>query len=60
LKDLAKRQQELAEQQRRGQQTPEQRWQQEMLRRELEELHAKIGQLAMENDFLSKVLGRDR
>ena len=27
---------------------------------EVEKLHAKIGRLAMENDFLSKVLGRDR
>ena len=27
---------------------------------EVEKLHAKSGQLAMENDFLSKVLGRDR
>ena len=27
---------------------------------EVEKLHAKIGQLAMENDFLSKFLGRDR
>ena len=27
---------------------------------EVEKLHAKIGQLSMENDFLSKVLGRDR
>ncbi len=27
---------------------------------EVEKLHAKIGQLAMENDFLSKVLGRNR
>jgi len=27
---------------------------------EIEKLHAKIGQLSMENDFLSKVLGRDR
>ena len=27
---------------------------------EVEKLHAKFGQLAMENDFLSKVLGRDR
>jgi transposase-like protein len=27
---------------------------------ENEKLHAKIGQLAMENDFLSTVLGRDR
>jgi len=27
---------------------------------EIEKLHAKIGQLAMENDFLSKALGRDR
>jgi transposase len=28
--------------------------------KEVEKLHAKIGQLAMENDFLSKFLGRDR
>lgn len=28
--------------------------------RETEKLHAKIGQLTMENDFLSKALGRDR
>ena len=28
--------------------------------REVEKLHAKIGQLAMENDFLSEVLGRNR
>ena len=27
---------------------------------EVEKLHAKIGRLAMGNDFLSKVLGRDR
>ena len=26
----------------------------------VEKLHAKIGQLAIENDFLSKFLGRDR
>jgi len=26
----------------------------------VEKLHAKIGQLAMENDFLSKVLGANR
>lgn len=28
--------------------------------REIEKLHAKIGQLTMENDFLSRVLGGDR
>ena len=28
--------------------------------KEVEKLHAKIGRLAMENDFLSKVLGCDR
>jgi len=28
--------------------------------REIEQLHAKVGQLTMENDFLSKFLGRDR
>ena len=27
---------------------------------EVQQLHAKIGQLTMENDFLAKVLGRDR
>ena len=27
---------------------------------EVEKLHARVGQLTMENDFLSKVLGRDR
>lgn len=27
---------------------------------EVEKLHAKIGQLSMKNDFLSKFLGRDR
>ncbi len=27
---------------------------------EFEKLHAKVGQLTMENDFLSKVLGRGR
>ena len=28
--------------------------------REFDKLHAKIGQLTMENDFLSNGLGRDR
>jgi transposase len=28
--------------------------------KEVEKLHAKIGKLSMENDFLSKVLGRDQ
>jgi transposase-like protein len=28
--------------------------------KEVEKLHAKIGQLAMENDFLSRFAGRDR
>ena len=28
--------------------------------REIEKLHAKVGQLTMENDFLSKFLGRGR
>ena len=28
--------------------------------REIAKLHSKIGQLTMENDFLSKFLGRDR
>ena len=32
----------------------------EEAQREVEKLHAKIGELTMEKDFLSKVLGRDR
>ena len=28
--------------------------------REIEKLHAKVGQLTMENDFLSKFLGREK
>ena len=30
------------------------------MEREVEKLHAKVGQLTMENDFLSKFLGRGR
>ena len=45
LKDLAKRQQELAEQQRKGQQTPQQRWEQELLRREAEKLQQQLQQM---------------
>ena len=47
LQDLARRQQELAEQQRQGQQlTSDQRWQQELLRREAEQLRQQMQQLA--------------
>ncbi|MGO9013116.1 MAG: hypothetical protein ACLQPN_23710 [Bryobacteraceae bacterium] len=46
LEELARRQQELAEQQRRGGQTPQQRWEQEMLRREAEKLQQQMQQLA--------------
>jgi hypothetical protein len=46
LEQLAKRQQELAEQQRRGAPTPQQRWEQEMLRREAEQLQQQMQQLA--------------
>jgi VWFA-related protein len=46
LQELAKRQEELADQQRNGQQaTAEQRWQQEMLRREADRLQLEISQL---------------
>ncbi|MGB9457229.1 MAG: hypothetical protein WCB12_14375 [Bryobacteraceae bacterium] len=46
LQELARRQQELAEQQRRGMSTPQQRWEQEMLRREAEKLQQQMQQLA--------------
>jgi hypothetical protein len=46
LDALAKRQQELANQQRDPQQSFQERWQQEMLRREAEELQRKMAQLA--------------
>ena len=46
LDALAKRQQELANQQHNPQQTFEERWQQEMLRREAEELERQMEQLA--------------
>lgn len=46
LDALAKRQQELANQQRDPQQSFQERWQQEMLRREAEELQRKMEQLA--------------
>jgi hypothetical protein len=46
LEQLARRQQELAEQQRRNQQVSQQRWQQEMLRREAQELQRKMEQLS--------------
>jgi len=53
LEQLAKRQQELAEQQRRGTPTPQQRWEQEMLRREAEQLQQQMQQLA-QNSPLSR------
>ena len=46
LEQLAKRQQELAEQQHRATPTPQQRWEQEMLRREAEQLQQQMQQLA--------------
>jgi hypothetical protein len=46
LEQLARRQQELAQRQQNNRQTPEQRWQQEMLRRETEELQKQMQQLA--------------
>ena len=46
LEQLAKRQQELAGQQRRASPTPQQRWEQEMLRREAEQLQQQMRQLA--------------
>ncbi len=46
LEQLARRQKELAEQQRTSKQTFEQRWQQEMLRRDAEELKKQMEQLS--------------
>ena len=46
LDALAKRQEDLANQQRNPQQTFEQRWQQEMLRREAEQLQRQLEQMA--------------
>jgi len=44
LDELAKREEDLAQQQRNGQQTAEQKWQQEMLRREAEQLQQQMEQ----------------
>jgi len=49
LQQLARRQQELADQQRRGQMTPQQRWEQEMLRREAEQLQRQMQQMLQNN-----------
>jgi len=49
LDALAKRQQELANQQRNPQQSFQERWQQEMLRREAEQLRQQMEQLAKNN-----------
>ncbi len=46
LEELARRQQELADQRRQNQQAYEQRWQQELLRREAEELLRKMEQMS--------------
>ena len=46
LEQLARRQQELAEQQHGAPPTPQQRWEQEMLRREAEQLQQQMEQLA--------------
>ena len=45
LAELARRQEQLAKNRRNSQPTPEQRWQQEMLRRELEELQRQLEQM---------------
>jgi hypothetical protein len=46
LEQLARRQQELASQRNNGVQTPDQRWQQEMLRREAEQLQQQLEQMS--------------
>jgi hypothetical protein len=48
LDALARRQEELAQQQRKNPQTMEERWQQEMLRREAEQLQKQMEQLAQQ------------
>ncbi|NIL94464.1 MAG: hypothetical protein GTO71_08505 [Woeseiaceae bacterium] len=45
LAELARRQEQLARNRNRSQPTPEQRWQQEMLRREVEELQRRLEQM---------------
>ncbi len=49
LDQLARRQEELAQQQRKSELSSEQRWQQEMLRREAEELQRQMEQMARNN-----------
>jgi hypothetical protein len=49
LDQLARRQEELAQQQRNSELSSEQRWQQEMLRREAEELQRQMEQMARNN-----------
>jgi len=49
LDELAKREQDLAQQQRNGTQTAEQKWQQEMLRREAEQLQQQMEQQIGQN-----------
>ena len=56
LEELARRQQELADQRRQNQQAYEQRWQQELLKREAEELRRKMEQMARNQ---SSALSRD-
>jgi hypothetical protein len=46
LEQLARRQQDLASQRNANQQTPDQRWQQEMLRREAEQLQRQLEQMS--------------
>lgn len=45
LKELAERQERLAQEQRMAQNTPEQRWQQEQLRREAEDLRRRLNEM---------------
>jgi hypothetical protein len=58
LKELARRQEQLARNQQRGQTPlPEQRWQQEMLRREVEELQRRLEELTQDGSQPSAQTG---
>jgi hypothetical protein len=57
LKELAERQEKLAQEQRMAQATPEQRWRQEQLRREAEDLRRRLNELKRQQQSGSEQLG---
>lgn len=57
LKELAERQEKLAQEQRLAQATPEQRWRQEQLRREAEDLRRRLNELKRQQQSASEQSG---